>query len=51
MRTIMTALLGLSMLAVVSASASAADCKVMGWNNSLPGQHPIFICPDGSTVG
>lgn len=51
MRTIMCALLGLSMLAVMTASASAADCKVKGWSDSIPGQHPIFVCPDGTTVG
>jgi hypothetical protein len=51
MRTIVTALLGLSLLAGASASASAADCKVKGWSESEPGQHPIFVCPDGSTVG
>ena len=51
MRAIMIALLGLSVLAGVSASASAADCRVTGWSESEPGQHPIFACPDGSTVG
>lgn len=51
MRTIMTALLGLSVLAGVSGVARAADCKVTGWSESEPGQHPIFTCPDGRTVG
>ena len=51
MRTIMTALLGFSLLAGVSVSAYAADCHVKGWSESEPGQHPIFACPDGSTVG
>ena len=41
----MSALLGLSMLVAVSASASAADCKVTGWSESQAGQHPIFTCP------
>jgi len=45
MRTIMSALLGLSVLAGASASVSAADCKVAGWTDSVPGQHPIFVCP------
>jgi hypothetical protein len=48
MRTILSALLGLSVLAGVSASARAADCKVAGWSESQPGQHPIFSCPDQS---
>ena len=51
MRTIMTALLGFSVLAGVSGSASAGDCKVTGWSERQPGQHPIFLCPDGKTVG
>jgi|RhiMethySRZTD1v2_1073278.scaffolds.fasta_scaffold244596_3 hypothetical protein len=51
MRMIMTALLGLSVLAGVSGSASAADCKFTGWSERQPGQHPIFVCPDGRTVG
>ena len=51
MRTIMSALLGLSVIAGLSASVSAADCKVTRWNDSIPGQHPIFVCPDGKTVG
>jgi hypothetical protein len=51
MKTIMTALLGLSLLAGVSTSASAEDCKVKGWSERQPGQHPIFVCPDGRTVG
>ena len=51
MRTIMSALLSLSVLAGVSGSAIAADCKVKGWSESEPGQHPIFVCPDGKTVG
>ena len=51
MRTIMTALLGLSVLAGVSGWASAADCKFTGWSERQPGQHPIFTCPDGKTVG
>jgi hypothetical protein len=45
MKTIMSALLGLSMLVGAAASASAADCKVSGWTDSVPGQHPIFVCP------
>jgi hypothetical protein len=51
MKTIMIALLGLSVLAGVSTSASATDCKVTGWSERQPGQHPIFVCPDGRTVG
>ena len=51
MRMIMTALLGLSVLAAVSGSASAGDCKFTGWSERQPGQHPIFVCPDGRTVG
>jgi len=45
MRTIMSALLGLSVLAGASASTRAADCKVSGWIDSVPGQRPIFVCP------
>jgi hypothetical protein len=50
MRTIMTALLSLSAMSGVSASAFPLDCKVSGWNNSLPGQNPIFTCPDERIV-
>ena len=32
-------------------SASAGACKVTGWSERQPGQHPIFTCPDGKTVG
>jgi hypothetical protein len=46
MRTIVTALMGLSLLAGVSSSTSAGDCKVTGWSERQPGQHPIFVCPD-----
>jgi|RhiMethySRZTD1v2_1073278.scaffolds.fasta_scaffold180848_2 hypothetical protein len=45
MRTIMSALLGLSVLTGASALANAADCKVSGWSDSVPGQHPNFVCP------
>jgi hypothetical protein len=45
MRTVMSGLLCLSMLAGASASANAADCKVSGWSDSVPGQHPNFVCP------
>ena len=51
MRRIMTAVLGLSVLAGVSTSVSAGDCRVAGWSERQPGQHPIFVCPDGRTVG
>jgi len=47
----MTAVLGLSVLAGVSTSVSAGDCRVAGWSERQPGQHPIFVCPDGRTVG
>ena len=46
MITIKSALLGLSVLAAVSGSAIAGDCKVTGWSESQPGQHPIFTCSD-----
>jgi len=45
MRTIMNALLGLSVLGAVSTSVCAADCRVTGWSESQPDQHPIFTCP------
>lgn len=48
MRIIIGALLGLSLLAGASASASAADCKVTGWIDSGQGGRPIYSCPDQS---
>jgi len=34
------------MLAGAAASASAADCKVVGWVDSGQGGRPIFSCTD-----
>jgi hypothetical protein len=48
MRTIVGALIGLSLLVGAAASASAADCKVTGWIDSGQGGHPIYSCPDQS---
>lgn len=42
MRTIMSALLVLSMLVGVSASANAVVCKLTDWIESQPGQHLIL---------
>jgi hypothetical protein len=46
MKTIVVSLLALSVLAGVSASANAADCKVKGWIDSGQGGRPIWECPD-----
>ncbi len=46
MRTIVGALIGLSLLVGAAASASAADCKVTGWIDSGQGGRPIYSCPD-----
>src|SRR5262245_62071832 len=52
MRTIiMSALLGLSVLAGVSVSASAADCKVAGWTDSVPGHTRFSSAPEIETTG
>jgi hypothetical protein len=45
MRTMVGALLSLSLLAGAAASASAADCRVTGWIDSGQGGRPIYSCP------
>jgi hypothetical protein len=46
MRTLVGAVLGLSLLAGATTSVSAADCKVVGWIDSGQGGRPIFSCTD-----
>jgi hypothetical protein len=46
MRTLVGALLGLSLLVGAAGAASAADCKVTGWVDSGQGGRPIWSCPD-----
>jgi hypothetical protein len=45
-RTLVGALLGLSLLVGAAGAASAADCQVSGWIDSGQGGRPIFSCPD-----
>src|SRR5215510_4476862 len=46
MRTMLGALLGLSLLAGAAGAANAADCRVTGWIDSGQGGRPIFTCTD-----